>query len=63
MENQAIDRQEIEYLQRWYGKATDLIGRDTPEDISAGRAIYHRIFTPDVKIRTSNAGDPLTAGS
>ena len=58
------DRQEIEELRRLYGKATDAIGRDTPQDIELGRHIYHRIFTPDVKIRTSNTGaDPLTASS
>ena len=56
------DRQEIEVLRRLYAKATDTIGLATHEAIEEGRAIYHRIFTPDVKIRTSNTGaDPLTA--
>ena len=58
------DRQEIEDLQRLYAKATDSIGRATEADVEAGRAIYHRIFTADVNIRTSNTGsDPLTASS
>lgn len=58
-----IDQQEIEYLRRWYAKATDAIGRAGDEDVAAGRAIYHQIFTPDVSIRTSGSGDPLTANS
>lgn len=59
-----VDRQQIEDLQRLYAKATDTIGLATPEDVEAGRAIYHRIYTPDVNIRTSNTGaDPLTASS
>ena len=60
----AADKQDIEELQRLYAKATDLIGKATDEDVAAGRAIYHRIFTPDVAITTSNTGaDPLTAAS
>jgi hypothetical protein len=47
-EAQAI--QEIEYLRRWYAKATDLIGNATPEAIAEGRAIYHRVFTPDAQL-------------
>jgi len=58
----AIARQEIEYLRRWYAKATDLLGVNTPESIAEGRKIYHRIFTPDAKIQVSGAGaDPLDA--
>jgi hypothetical protein len=54
--------QSIEYLRRLYGKATDLIGQNTPDSIAAGKAIYRQIFTPDAKIRTANTGaDPLTA--
>jgi hypothetical protein len=36
--------QEIEYLRRWYAKATDKIGLADEASIEAGRAIYHRIF-------------------
>ncbi len=49
---ETIDRQDIEYLRRLYGKATDLIGTGNAGDLEAGRAIYHRIFTPDAEIRT-----------
>jgi hypothetical protein len=40
--------QNIEYLRRLYAKATDLIGIATEASINEGRAIYHRIFSPDV---------------
>jgi hypothetical protein len=46
--------QNIEYLQRWYARATDLIGTNDPANIEEGRAIYHRIFTPDVRISASD---------
>jgi len=46
----------IEYLQRWYARATDLIGTNDPSNIEEGRAIYHRIFTPDVRISASDPG-------
>jgi len=51
----AVDAtQNIEYLQRWYARATDLIGTNDPSNIEKGRAIYHRIFTPDVRISASD---------
>ena len=51
----AVDAtQNIEYLQRWYARATDLIGTNDPSNIEEGRAIYHRIFTPDVRISASD---------
>lgn len=52
-----VARQEIEYLRRLYARATDLIGLNTPEAIAEGRAIYHRIFTPDAKITVTEQGD------
>ena len=55
------DKHEIEILQRLYAKATDKLGKKTPELRAEGRAIYHRIFTPDVKVRTANTGDDLVA--
>ena len=62
MSDYAAARLEIEDLARLYAKATDLIGTATTEQIAQGRAIYHRIFTPDVQIRTANTGgEPLTA--
>ena len=51
-----LAKQEIEYLQRWYARATDLIGSNVPDQIEEGRDIYHRIFTPDVSIQASAAG-------
>ena len=45
---------EVEYLQRLYARATDQIGTNIPENIEAGRAIYHRIFTPDAAISASD---------
>ncbi len=44
--------QQIEFLRRQYGRATDLIGLNTPDGIAEGRAIYRRIFTPEASIRT-----------
>lgn len=52
--NDVRARQEIEYLQRWYARATDLIGTNQPDNIEAGREIYHRIFTPDASIQASD---------
>ncbi len=57
----AEDRIAIENLRRLYAKATDQIGIATDEQVSAGRAIYHQIFTPDVDIRTSPGPNNLTA--
>jgi hypothetical protein len=58
--NMAIARQEIEYLRRWYAKATDLLGVNTPESMAEGLKIYHRIFTPDANIQVSGPGsNPL----
>lgn len=54
--------QEIETLRRLYARATDQIGLATEASIAEGRATYHRIFTPDVAIRTAGmAGEPLNA--
>lgn len=52
----AVARQEIEYLRRHYARATDLIGQNTPASIAEGRAIYHRIFTPDAEITVTIKG-------
>ena len=38
--------QEIEYLRRWYAKATDKIGLADEASVEAGRSIYHRVFAP-----------------
>ncbi len=55
-------RQDIEYLRRMYGHATDMIGQNTPEAMAEGLAIYRRIFTADAHISAHSPGaPPLTA--
>ena len=49
-----LAKHEIEYLQRLYVRATDQIDTNVPENIEAGRAVYHRIFTQDATIRASD---------
>ncbi|NIO43282.1 MAG: hypothetical protein GTO41_25890, partial [Burkholderiales bacterium] len=65
IENEAlvttVAKLEIEYLQRHYALATDLIGLNTEESIARGRAIYRRVFTPDVKIRATEKGELVFA--
>ena len=56
-----LAKQEIEYLQRWYARATDLIGSNLPDQIEEGRDIYHRIFTKQQNNRrTYRKGDHPT---
>lgn len=43
--------QDIEYLKRWYAKATDKIGEGNEAAIEEGRAIYHRVFDQKAIIR------------
>ena len=56
-------RQEIEYLRRWYCRATDLFGMTGNADANAeARRIYHRIFTPDASVQVTGAtAKPLAA--
>lgn len=56
-------RQEIEYLRRWYCRATDLFGMTGNVDANAeARRIYHRIFTPDASVQVTGAtAKPLSA--
>jgi hypothetical protein len=60
--NEAIAKtqavQEVEYLRRWYAKATDQIGVATPESIAEGRAIYHRVFTADAQLDAGPDREP-----
>ena len=59
-----VARSEIEQLRRWYARATDLIGTSSKDAISEGRAIYHRVFTPDAQLKTRNLdGTGYTAES
>jgi len=47
-------RQEIEYLRRWYCRATDLFGMTGNRQANAeAKRIYHRIFTPEARIRVT----------
>ena len=39
--------QDIEYLRRWYAKATDKIGTGIDQSVEEGRRTYHRIFSKD----------------
>ncbi|MEK9870730.1 MAG: hypothetical protein VW831_13445, partial [Gammaproteobacteria bacterium] len=55
-----VATQQIEYLRKQYGLATDLIGSKVPKSIEDGRAIYRAIFAPEVKISASNGGDGPT---
>lgn len=55
----AIAKQEIIELRNLYARATDAIGRNTPEGIAEGRAIYHRIFTADATLGAAGI-DPVT---
>ena len=45
-------RQDVEYLRKWYGIATDMmVGiKNDPENIKKARGIYTKIFTPDAKV-------------
>lgn len=51
-------RQEIEYLQRGYAKATDLLGITESESFNEGRKLYRTIFTADAKFSVSGEGAP-----
>jgi hypothetical protein len=55
------DKHEIEMLQRLYAKATDKLGKKSPELREEGRRIYHRIFAPDARVRTADTGSNLEA--
>ncbi|MBM4206063.1 MAG: hypothetical protein FJ194_18265 [Gammaproteobacteria bacterium] len=52
--HQVRARQEIEYLRRWYCRATDLFGMTNNRQANAeAKRIYQRIFTPDARIRVT----------
>ena len=42
--------QDIEYLRKWYAKATDKIGTGANQSVEEGRRTYHRIFSKDAVI-------------
>jgi hypothetical protein len=55
------DKHAIETLQRLYAKATDKLGKKSPEIREEGRRIYHRIFAPNAQVRTADTGSNLVA--
>lgn len=54
----AAARQEIEYLQRGYAKATDLLGITDGDSFDKGRDLYRKIFTADANFSVSGEGAP-----
>jgi hypothetical protein len=50
--------QEIEYLRRWYAKATDKIGEASDASVKEGREIYHRIFAEDATLDAGPDREP-----
>ena len=57
----ALARQEIEYLRRLYGQATDALGKTG--DAAArqfGIETYHRIFSDDVAVRVTGSATALS---
>ena len=53
---EAAARQEIEYLQRGYAKATDLLGITEGDSFNQGRDLYRAVFTPDAQFSVSGEG-------
>jgi hypothetical protein len=51
-------RQDIEYLQRGYAKATDLLGIVDRDSFIKGRELYRTIFTKNAKFSVSGDGAP-----
>ena len=50
----SLAREEIEYLRRLYGQATDALGKVGDQKAADfGASTFHRIFTPDVLVRVT----------
>ena len=59
----SLAREEIEYLRRLYGKATDALGKaGDQEAIEFGTSTFHRIFTTDALVKVSG-GPKALAGA
>lgn len=57
----ALARQEIEYLRRLYGQATDALGKtDDPAARQFGIDTYRRIFSADVAVRVTGSATSLS---
>ena len=56
----SLARQEVEYLRRLYGKATDALGKVGDQQATDfGAATFRRIFTPDVLVRVTGGPKAL----
>jgi hypothetical protein len=56
----SIAREEIEYLRRLYGKATDSLGKvGNRQATEYGTSTFHRIFTPDAVVRVTGGPKAL----
>jgi hypothetical protein len=59
----SLAREEIEYLRRLYGKATDALGKvGDKQATDFGASTFHRIFTPDALVKVTGGPSEL-AGS
>ncbi|MDA0273195.1 MAG: nuclear transport factor 2 family protein [Proteobacteria bacterium] len=59
----SLAREEIEYLRRLYGKATDALGKvGDKKATDFGASTFHRIFTPDALVKVTG-GPRALAGS
>ncbi len=57
----SLAREEIEYLRRLYGKATDSLGKVGNQAATEfGVSTFHRIFTPDAVVRVTGGPKELT---
>ena len=57
-----LARQNIEYLRRLYGVATDALGKvDDAAEQAFGLKTFRRIFAPDAVIRVTGSATPLQA--
>ena len=56
----SLAREEIEYLRRLYGKATDSLGKVGSQAATEfGVSTFHRIFTPDAVVRVTGGPKEL----
>ena len=57
----SLAREEIEYLRRLYGKATDSLGKVGDQEATEfGVATFHRIFSADAVVRVTGGPKELT---
>ncbi|MFT7219890.1 MAG: hypothetical protein ACI8Z1_001507 [Candidatus Azotimanducaceae bacterium] len=57
-----LARQDIEYLRRLYGRATDALGKvDEPDEQKYGQDTFRQIFTSDASVRVTGGATSLEA--